>query len=138
VEDLSTMKGCTFSFHLLATLTLLLLGIYLDETASADSGDTSHDVNDLQAGEDSTPGRLRRYCVDASPLDHYVCSDDPEKTRRELDGRHTRYDKYDVKQLVDGTEVEKQGSLDVIELSEAYYLEEVLSNPEYRNVRKYW
>lgn len=105
-----------------------------------------------------------RFCVDTAP-GSYTCSDDPMSVRKKFDP--STYHDMDIglPQRVDGTELERRGIRKVLgklEVStllfyftcmfslkliarlslsvdmDAYYYGEVLSNPEYREVRQYW
>jgi hypothetical protein len=79
-----------------------------------------------------------RFCVDTSPTE-FVCSDDPVKTRKNNDWPyHFENMNLGVPQRIDGTETERSGIRDILELMDNYYYGEVLSNPEYRDVRMYW
>jgi hypothetical protein len=78
-----------------------------------------------------------RYCVDTSSTT-YTCSDDPMNVRKQFDP--SKYQEMDtgLPQRVDGTELERRGIQKVLNAMDAYYYGEVLSNPEYREVRQYW
>ena len=96
----------------------------------------------VQAAEEIDPIPVQppgtRYCVDVSPTD-YVCSDDPAETRRYVDSnRALESMQNSVPQRVDGTEAEQEGIRRIVKLADAYFYGEVLSNPEYREVRKFW
>lgn len=78
-----------------------------------------------------------RFCVDTSPSS-YTCSGDPMSIRKQFDP--STYHEMDIglPQRVDGTELERKGIRQVLDAMDAYYYGEVLSNPEYREVRQYW
>ncbi|GAX26627.1 hypothetical protein FisN_21Lh097 [Fistulifera solaris] len=78
-----------------------------------------------------------RYCVDTSSTS-YTCSDDPMDVRKHFDPDTYKEMDTGLPQRVDGTELERRGIQKVLNAMDAYYYGEVLSNPEYREVRQYW
>lgn len=115
---------------LVAPFRVLFCLVALQLTASDDPG-RSRATEHIPS-----PPRDARYCVDIS-MNEYVCSDDPMETRKQFDQPSDYVPNHDVPQRIDGTEKERQGIRSVLELADAYYYEEVLSNPEYREVRKH-
>ena len=96
-----------------------------------------------QAAEEIDPIPVKppgtRYCVDVTGSDNYMCSDDPVEVRQYFDSnRAVEIMQSSVPQRVDGTEVEREGIRKIVKLADAYFYGEVLSNPAYREVRKFW
>ena len=79
-----------------------------------------------------------RFCVDKSDTE-YVCRDDPMEVRKEYGSPdYVKALSLGVPQRIDGNEEEKAGIREVIARMDEYYYGEVLSNPEYSEVRTYW
>jgi hypothetical protein len=84
-----------------------------------------------------------RYCVGGGD-EEFVCSDDPYITRNTLDslkdtkqGTPKQINKG-IAQRIDGTEAEQNAIREVLSQMDRYYLEEVLSKPEYEGIRMKW
>jgi hypothetical protein len=79
-----------------------------------------------------------RYCVDLNVEDS-VCSSDPMEVYRHLYSRRLLDDIHQgVPQRIDGSEDEKKGVIEVLQLMNVYWYEEVLSNIEYSEARVSW
>jgi len=101
--------------------------LHIGESAKDDSKVTHQAV--LPKGQ--------RYCVDVSSFG-YVCSDNPTEVRRNRHPDLVLNPDLGVPQRVDGTEAEKEGVREILAMMDAYYYGEVLSNPEYNQVRRFW
>jgi hypothetical protein len=83
-----------------------------------------------------------RYCVEAGS-EEFVCSDDPYVTRKALDSFKVSHGTVEqisrgVTQRIDGTEAEQDAIKEVLSQMDRYFLDEVLSKPEYAGIRTKW
>ena len=74
-------------------------------------------------------------------VDEHQCTDDPLLLAQAVDpetGEQSGRYNLGLNQRIDGTESEKQAIRDVLERMEDYYINEVLSHPEYATARNRW
>lgn len=84
---------------------------------------------------------VSRSCV-AVDNEEYQCTDDPlqlvhMKDRHAL-SRHKSHYNLGLAQRIDGNESEKKAIVEVLARMDDYFLNEVLAQPEYENVRSRW
>lgn len=80
-----------------------------------------------------------RYCVDVGN-EEFNCSDNPVDVRNSVDTPkivhgEVQHISQGVVQRIDGTEAEKTAIRDVIALMDRYFLDELLSKPDYESIR---
>jgi hypothetical protein len=73
-------------------------------------------------------------CVDVGNTE-FTCTDDVMGTRKRVDGKMID---VGITQRVDGSESEKKAIREVLRRMDEYFFNEVLSMPEYENVRPQW
>ena len=73
-------------------------------------------------------------CVDVGNGE-FTCTDDVMGTRKRVDGKMID---VGITQRVDGSESEKKAIREVLRRMDEYFFNEVLSMPNYENVRPHW
>lgn len=95
-------------------------------------------VRDDTPLDSSQPPEGAQYCVDVTENDS-VCTTDPMGIWNQVVPQPSiDLINLGVEQRIDGTESEQNSIKDVIRHMNLYWFEEVLSNYEYDNVRKFW
>lgn len=87
---------------------------------------------------DMAPPPGVRCCADLS-LSEFECTDDPIATRQKADSLSLLKElTMGAPQRVDGTEAEQTAIREVMKQMRDYFSGEVLSKPDYANVRTAW
>ena len=78
-----------------------------------------------------------RTCVTPPNSDEHQCTDNPLLLSQAINERGEQTNRYNLglAQRIDGTEAEKKAIVEVLGRMDDYYIQEVLSNPEYASVR---
>jgi hypothetical protein len=91
-----------------------------------------HSVSGLLQGEVAASDH--DLCVDVGNTE-FTCTNEVMDTRKRVDGKMID---VGVTQRVDGSESEKKAIREVLSRMDEYFFNEVLSMPEYENVRPHW
>jgi len=126
-------------------LLLLLLGLSLlcdalsGNKESKKESSSSFEADQTRVHEHG-PMDQSRFCAELSS-EEFECTDDPMATRKradELNGVEHKPITMGVPQRIDGSEAEQKAIKEVLAQMDDYFYGEVLSNPDYKDVRKNW